>query len=231
MALFRPDKNDVRTTRSALKEARQPEKDSGAVDKLVRRLLTFGIEGIGKLDSAKEIADAAAEDKGSAQKAVDQIIKHHVRLARGGGFLTGVGGIATLALALPANVLTFYTVATRMVAAIAEVRGYDTDDEHVRSAVLVTLTGDRSEKLVTNFGLGPIGSRLSSAAASKLPSTTLMLVNKAIGVHLLRSVGKRGLTKIFRGVPLLGGFVGQALDARHMKRIAEAADRQFPASK
>ncbi len=42
-----------------------------------------------------------------------------------GGFVTGLGGFVTMPVALPVNIAEFYVQATRMVGAIATLRGYD----------------------------------------------------------------------------------------------------------
>ena len=55
-----------------------------------------------------------------------------------------------------------------------------------------------------------------------------MIVNKAIGFRLLRSVGERTLSRFGRLVPVLGGLVGGALDWQMMRTIADAARREFP---
>ena len=63
--------------------------------------------------------------------------RSHLKLAAAGGFVTSVGGFITLPVALPANVLGFYLLATRMTAAVASLRGYDITrraDPHGRPA-------------------------------------------------------------------------------------------------
>ena len=71
-------------------------------------------------------------------------------VARGaiGGFVTSVGGFVTMPVALPVNVVEFYVQATRMVAAIATLRGYDVNDPRVRTAVLLTLVGSDADEVL-----------------------------------------------------------------------------------
>lgn len=131
-------------------------------------------------------------------------------------------------IAIPANVLEFYTQATRMVGAIATLRGYDVKEPQVRTAVLLTLVGSKAEDILGKAGVTSASGRVTNFALRKLPAPALMMVNKAIGFRLLRGVGEKFLTKLGRGVPIVGGLVGAGLDAVMMKRIADQARKEFP---
>jgi hypothetical protein len=144
-----------------------------------------------------------------------------------GGFVTSLGGFVTLPVALPANVLEFYLVATRMVAGIASARGYDIRQPEVRSAVLLALVGADADDLLSKAGLTKTG-RLANLAAQQLPGPALMVVNKAVGFRLLTQVGKKTLTRFGKAVPLVGGVVGAGLDTYLLKRIADHSRHEFP---
>jgi hypothetical protein len=190
-------------------------------------LLDVGIDGKGPFDSAQQVADVAVGGKADAEQAIDAIVRQHLKMAAAGGFVTGIGGLLTMPIALPANVAEFYLVATRMVAAIASVRGYDIRQREIRAAVLLTLVGADSEDLLKKAGLATTG-RLSNLAAQRLPGPALLAVNKALGFRLLTQVSKKGLTRLGKGVPVVGGVVGAGLDAYLLKRIADQAKHEFP---
>ena len=48
--------------------------------------------------------------------------------------MTNIGGVATLPVAIPANITGVAIVQIRMVAAIAHLRGYDLNDNRVRTS-------------------------------------------------------------------------------------------------
>ena len=81
--------------------------------------------------------------------------------------MTGLGGIIALPVALPTNVLGFYAIATRVVGAIASLRGYDVRDQGTRSAVMLTLVGADADDLLKKAGMGG-GGRLADLAAQRL---------------------------------------------------------------
>lgn len=203
-------------------------KRSDMAANLVERLLDIGIDGRGSFDSARTIADNAFSDQGDAERAIDAVVNRHMKLAAAGGFVTGLGGFVALPVALPANVLEFYAVATRMVGAIASLRGYDVRDQGTRSAVMLTLVGADADDLLKKAGVGKAG-RLADLAAQRLPGPALMVLNKGIGFRLVSSVGKSVLGRFGKGVPVVGGVVGAGLDAYLLRRIAGHARREFPA--
>ncbi|ANS78290.1 2,4-dihydroxyhept-2-ene-1,7-dioic acid aldolase [Serinicoccus hydrothermalis] len=211
--------------------------EDGPLDKLanvfVGRLLDYGVDGVGPVQSSSEVLARVRNNKGEDdEKVVNAIVSEHIRKAAVGGFLTGMGGIFTMPVAIPVNVLEFYTLATRMVAAIAEHRGYDVRSKEARSAVLLSLVGADADELMRKAGVstaaGLTGSgRLATLAMSRLPKAAAMMVNKAVGFRLLTAVGGRALGRLIRFVPVAGGVVGAGLDGYLMKRIADHARAEF----
>ena len=108
----------------------------------LRQVIEIAIDGYGRLPSAKTAAARHLQRQaGSADEAISSIIDHHVRLASAQGFVTNIGGLATLPVAIPANITGVATVQVRMVAAIAHLRGYDLNDNRVRTALVMCLMG------------------------------------------------------------------------------------------
>ncbi|MGI4894198.1 MAG: EcsC family protein [Janthinobacterium lividum] len=195
---------------------------------LVQRLLSVGIDGLGPFDGAAAVAGAARAHHPSTESAVHAVVRRHSRMVAASGFATGVGGLITLPVALPANVVGFYVLATRCVAAIAELRGYDTSRPEVRSVVLLTLVGADATDVLKAAGL-PTGGRITALASQRLPPAVLMLVNKGVGFRLLARFGASGVFRVSsRVVPVVGGVVGAGMDTILLRRIAKQAEHALP---
>jgi hypothetical protein len=223
----------VKDVRSALEQAETGPSDDGALGsqatRLIQNILDLGIDGKGWFHSASRVADEALAAHRDPEAAVDAIASQHVRLGAASGFLTSVGGFFTLPIALPANVLGFYLIATRMTAAIAKVRGYDISREEIRTAVLLTLVGADADDLLKKAGMAsPVGGTLSNLAAQRLPGPAMMVVQKGVGFRLLATVGKNSLVRLGRIVPIVGGVIGAGLDGFMQRRMAASAKREFP---
>ncbi len=213
----------------ALTAASLEAPDEGAVSRLVQVLLDAGIDGLGPLRSAHELAVWARAETTTHDTAVAKVARQ--TLVRGGigGFVTGVGGFLTMPIALPANVVEFYIQATRMVGAIADLRGYDVNDPMVRTAILMTLVGSDADDVLAKAGLvGGKQNKMVTLASGQLPPAGLLMLNKAIGFRLMRGVGEKAFSRLGRGIPLAGGFLGGGIDMWMMKRIADHAMGEFP---
>ena len=213
-------------------EAAQAVEESGAAAKmanaLVSKLMDVGIDGLGPLDSVAKVVDEAKADKGDGEKAIDSIVRSHLKMGAAGGFVTGVGGLFTMTISLPANIVGFYVLATRMVGSIAKIRGYDLDKPEVRTAVLLTLVGADSQDLLAKAGVTG-GGRLAQVAIQRLPKAAVMVINKGVGFRLATQLGSKTLSRWTRAIPVAGGFVGAGLDGYLMNKIADHARREFPA--
>lgn len=201
---------------------------ANAASRFVEKLLDVGIDGRGTFDSARQVAQTAKGRGAGTEKAIDDIVNEHTKLAAASGFVTGLGGFVTLPVALPANVIGFYLLATRMSAAIAELRGYDVDQASVRSAVLLALVGADAGDVLQKAGYATAGGRLANFATQRLPGPMLMAVNKGVGFRVLTQLSRKSLTKLGRGVPLAGGVIGAGLDSYMIRRVADHVRREFP---
>ena len=198
---------------------------------LVARLVDTGIDGVGPFASAVSVAERARAGHPSAESAVHVVLRRHSRMVAASGFATGVGGLVTMPVALPANIVGFYVLATRTVAAIAHLRGYDVTRPEVRSAVLLCLLGSDAGQVLRSAGL-PTGGPLSHLAQRRLPKDVLMIVNKGVGFRLLARLGGIGVLQTSRVLPVLGGAVGAGADVLLLRRIAKQAQSEFtPLSK
>ena len=109
----------------------------------VREALDRAIHGVEPLAPAAETADKLlAERRGAVNAAVRDVIDTHVRYAGAQGLLTGLGGVLTAAVTIPANIAGLALIQARMVAGIAHLRGYDLDDPRVRNAILACMLGE-----------------------------------------------------------------------------------------
>ncbi len=202
--------------------------DEGAVTRMIQQVLALGIDGRGPFASASDIAARALERHGATEAAVDAVIRSHLVRGTLAGFATSVGGFFTMLVAIPVNVLEFYVQATRMVAAVAKLRGYDVDDPEVRAAILLTLVGSQSTQILGAAGVNLAGGTLNQLAHRTLPPSAIMIVEKAVGFRILRGVGERVFSRLGKAIPVLGGGIGAAVDWTMMRGIAAQALVEFP---
>lgn len=204
-----------------------PEITDQIAESFVNQLARAAFEGAGPFAPAHRVADEALREAGDIDAAIDALVARHTRLAGVGGFVSGLGGFIALPVALPANVLGFYTLAARLVAAIAHLRGHDLTQPETRMAVLVSLAGDEASKLLGKAGVMVPTGRMTKMALRGLPVSTMAMVNKALGFKLLIGAGEKGLARLGRGIPFAGGIIGGTIDIAMIRSIAKHARGEF----
>ncbi|AXK45207.1 EcsC family protein [Brachybacterium saurashtrense] len=234
MGIFRMLRRDdtARTTaRRAMAEARSGEAtEGGAVQRLIAAIRDIGLDGRLTYASAAEVARKAQRGRARTrpEKAVRRLIRSHRRGVTAGGFLTGLGGVVTLPVLLPTNVMEFYVQATRMVGAIAVVRGYDLDDQEIRVRVLAALLAEESEQVLGGIGLGPVAGATGRGVTGRFTGPPTSAVVSAVGGRMLKRFGLRSARLFGKAIPGLGGVLGALSDRKQLARIAQTARQSFP---
>jgi hypothetical protein len=199
-----------------------------SASQLATYLLEHGIRGLGPLSSAESLADEylrTAKYRDDDAR-VAALVKWETTKNFTTGFLTGLGGFITLPVAIPAALAASWVVQARMAAAIARVYGHPLEDERVRTKILLALAGDVAREAMKDLGI-KTGDKLTQRAVEQIPGRLLVEVNKRVGAKLASQVGARVLLKFPRAVPVLGGFVGGALDAVVCRKVGATAKMLF----
>ena len=90
------------TTSSSRLPQRLAEMGPGLTAALVREALHRAVRGIGPLAAAASVAGRKlAEQEGDVDRAIHELIENHVRYAGAQGFVTNLGGLATMAFSVP----------------------------------------------------------------------------------------------------------------------------------
>lgn len=200
--------------------ARSIAKQAGArmapsiASQYVRAVLEKAIDGVGPLRSAAASADSKLVDAGGdVELAISKVVRLHVALAGAQGFVTNLGGIAALAVAVPANVAGVTLVQCHMIAGIAHLRGYQLDDPRTRNAILVCMLGEDSARSLLKSESLPATPMGVATAAAHDPTLDDLIAKEVTTDLIARTAGRRAVTLVGRRIPLLGGVVGGGSDA------------------
>jgi len=180
----------------------------------VRGVLDKAIDGVGPLRSAAASADSKLVDAGGdVEYAITKLVRLHTTLAGAQGFVTNLGGVAALAVALPANVVGVTLVQCHLIAGIAHLRGYDLNDPRVRNAILVCMLGEDAAKSLVKSSKIPASPLGIATAAAHDPALDEHISREVTTDLIARTAGRRAVTLVGRRIPLLGGVVGGGSDA------------------
>jgi hypothetical protein len=194
----------------------------------VHQALERAIRGAGPLDGAAAAAEKErTEHKGDVDAAIKDLIETHVRLAGAQGFLTNIGGLVTVPVAVPANIAGLALIQCRMVAAIAHLRGYDLDDKRVRNGILASLLGE--ERMLAMIKKKRLPGTPMAVATAPVYDEHLgtVMANEVAGEMITRMAGKRIAFTVGRRIPVVGGLIGAGTDGFSTWQIGRYVDREF----
>jgi uncharacterized protein (DUF697 family) len=184
------------------------------------------VNGVRGLDSAQDMADDYLKGEGALIDKVNSLIRWQNTKAGTSGFITGLGGLLTLPLTLPANITSVLYVQIRMVAAIAIMGGYDVKDDRVRSIVYSCIAASSAAEVAKNFGI-KLGNKLAMQGIKKISGETLKKINQAVGVRLLTKFGQKGFVNLGKTIPFVGGIVGATFDVVATNTVGNVARNTF----
>ncbi len=184
------------------------------------------INGVPGLDSASELSSEYMKQDGSPEDKVNSLIRWQITKAGTSGFITGLGGIITLPIAIPANIASVMYVQIRMIAAIAHMGGHDIKDDRVKTLVYACLTGSAVTDIVKDVGIN-IGTKITKTAIKNISSETITAINQKVGFKLITKYGSKGVFNLMKMVPIASGIIGGTIDSISTNQIGNIARDAF----
>jgi uncharacterized protein (DUF697 family) len=184
------------------------------------------VNGVAGLDSADELANDYLKQDGTLEDQVNSLIRWQNTKAGTSGFLSGLGGVLTMPITIPANITSVMYVQIRMIAAIAKMGGHDLQQDQVKSLVYVCLLGNGAKDVLKEIGI-VVGRKLTENAIKNISGKTITAINQKVGFRLLTKFGEKGAINLGKAVPLLGGLIGATFDSVTTNTIGNVARNTF----
>lgn len=184
------------------------------------------INGVPGLDSAEEMAKDYLKGDDDIINKVNSLIRWQNTKAGTSGFLSGLGGVVLMPVAIPANITTVIYVQVRMIAAIACMGGHDLKDDRVKAIVYACLCGSAAVDIIKEIGI-KVGTKLTEQAIKNISSQVIIKINQAVGFRLITKFGQTGAVNFVKLVPLVGGIVGATFDSVTTNAIGNIARNTF----
>jgi hypothetical protein len=204
--------------------------DENTIMRTLDWLYGLAINGLPGMGTAEDMAREYLKGDGRLGDKVDALIRWQVAKCATSGFITGLGGIITLPVAIPANLASVLFVQIRMIAAIAYMGGQNIRDDRVKTLVYVCLTGNAAANILKDGGI-LLGTKLSVSAINKISGKTLTAINQKVGFRLLTKFGQTGVVNLGKWVPVAGGVIGACFDGVYTQMIGSTAKKLFIGTK
>ncbi len=205
----------------------QAPEDSASM-KILRKICEAGIDGMGPFSSAQSLAEDYMGAKYSSDAArCRAMINFESGKAFAKGALLGMGGFATMAVTIPADMLVGWAMEARLAAAIAIIYGHSLSEDAVRTTVILSLLGENLVTDVVKTAGITLTRKVSAAVIKKIPGRALIAINKRVGFRLITKAGGKGIFNLLKWVPIFGGIMGGAISTIGMLAAGATAVKLF----
>ena len=195
--------------------------------KILDKLYDNSIQGLPKVSPPiTQLADDYLSKSADVQTAAKSFINYQIAKCTTSGFITGLGGLITLPIAIPANISSVLYVQMRMIACLAHMGGFDTNSDQVQTLVYACLAGISLDQVVKQVGI-KFGVKLAQGMVKKIPGKVLTKINQKVGFRFLTKFGTKGLINIGKAIPIVGGVISGGFDFAETKIIADRAYKMF----
>ncbi|MEY4508099.1 MAG: hypothetical protein RLZZ450_221 [Pseudomonadota bacterium] len=186
----------------------------------------LAVEGSGRLHSAEQLAAPFTARTGTRIQHSNALIRWQIAKASASGFFSGLEGLVTAPIAVPANIASVLFVQLRMVAAIAHIGGHDVRDEQVRSFAYLCLCGSVAVDVAKDLGM-KVGLRMTQAAVGRMSGAALVRFNQKVGFNLASRIGGKGAINLGLAFPLAGGVINGFFDGVTTNVVGNVARKHF----
>lgn len=176
--------------------------------------------------SIEDFANDYLSKNASKELACKEMIKNQIIKCTVSGAISGIGGVITLPVAIPANIANVLYVQMRMIACTAYIAGYDLKSDQTQTLVYACLAGVAVNQLFKKAGV-KIGEKVAVKMIEKIPGKALFAINKKVGFRLFTKFGSKGIINFGKLVPGVGAAIGGGIDCLETKTIASRSYKWF----
>lgn len=185
------------------------------------------LDGIPRVSPpVKTLAEDYLKKHKTKEEACKSMMKNQIIKCTTSGAIAGFGGLITLPVTLPANIVNVLYVQMRMIACTAYMAGYELNSDQTQTFVYACLAGVAVNQLLKKVGI-KIGEKIFDNLIDKIPGRVLNAINKKVGMRLLTKYGTKGAINLGKLIPGVGAAIGGGLDFFETKIIANRAYKWF----
>ena len=204
-----------------------PEFTLDQIMSLLSQCYEKALNGLPTSKTAKQMADEYVMRYQDPELAVKKMVDTQVLKCTTSGFVTSLGGLITLPVAIPANIASVLYVQLRMIAAIARIGGYDPSEDEVQTLAYACLAGMTAGDICKAAGIKAANKIATNLVLKKITGEFCKKINQKIGFLFITKAGEKGIINLTKVVPVVGGFVGGGIDYLGTKAIAKKAYNTF----
>lgn len=195
---------------------------------LLDKIFELTVNGIPLVsEPVDELARSYLSKAKSPDAAIEKFIRNQKAKCFTTGFLTGLGGFITLPVTLPTDLASSLYIEMRMIATIATIRGYNIQDDQVKTLVYACMAGNVTLDIFKQVGIKTAETVAIKKLLPKLSREVIVKINQKVGFRLITRAGSKGLINLTKWVPIFGGIVGGGWNWAEVAVVAKLAKKIF----
>jgi hypothetical protein len=128
------------------------------------------------------------------------------------GAITGLGGLITLPVSIPTDLISSWRIQASMAFSIAYVYGHTKDTTDLKTDLYLILAGDSAKEAMKRLGI-EVSKSITKKTVEKFITKDIMLkIWSVVGRKVITKAGEKSLISFTKMVPLVGAPVGFAFD-------------------
>jgi hypothetical protein len=143
------------------------------------------------------------------------------------GAATGLGGLITLPVTIPADLICSWRIQASMAFSIAYVYGHTKDTTDLKTDLYLILAGDSAKEAMKRLGI-EVSKSITKKAVEKYITKDIMLkIWSVVGRKVITKAGEKSLISFTKMVPLVGAPVGFAFDWTATQTVGKFAIKYY----
>lgn len=143
------------------------------------------------------------------------------------GALTGVGGYATMPVAIPTDLACSWKIQIAMALSVACVYGHDNDTTDLKTDIYLILGGNAAKEALKKLGIETSKAITKKAVQKYITKDVMTKITSVIGRKIITKAGEKSMTSFMKMVPLVGAPVGFAFDWTSTQLVGKVAIQYY----
>lgn len=139
------------------------------------------------------------------------------------GAVTGLGGMITLPVTIPTDLICSWRIQASMAFSIAYAYGHTKDTTDLRTDLFLILAGDSSKEVLKRLGIETTKGVTKKLVDKYITREVMVKIWKYIPQKIITKAGEKSATSFMKMVPLVGAPVGFVFDWSATQAVGRVA--------
>lgn len=199
------------------------EKKRNALEKVVDWVIE-----VGQQDVTEYVKKLRSQNPGISNDALAKKIVRRKSIKNGlVGGATGIGGLITLPVTVPVDLIASWKIQISMALAIARAYDHNTKTIDIKTDIYLILAGDSAKEALKRFGIETSKEVTKKTVNKYVTREVMKKIWKVVPQKIITKGGEKSLTSFFKMVPLVGAPVGYSFDWLAAQAVGKTAIKYY----